>query len=98
MADRIEPRYLTADQVCDYLSVSRGTIDKLVREKRIPAPIMLTPRLPRWDRLAIDATLVGTALSPMADHEMQIDAWFEEDNRRRQERQAQREARKVRRG
>ncbi len=90
MADRIEPRYLTADQVCEYLSISRGTIDKLVREKRIPAPIMLTPRLPRWDRLAIDAALAGTALSPTADREMQIDAWFEEDRRRRETRKARR--------
>lgn len=59
MADRIEPRYLTADQVCEYLSISREDLDRLVRDRRIPAPIELAPGLQRWDRFAVDASMNG---------------------------------------
>lgn len=50
-------RYLSAPQVAQYLSISRSMVDVLVRRGRIPAPVELTPRLKRWDRDAIDATL-----------------------------------------
>lgn len=65
-------RYLTAQQVAEYLSVSRSTVNALVRAKKIPRPIRITDRVIRWDREAIDKML---AEAPQAgvDWEKRID-------------------------
>ena len=75
MAERIEPRYLTAQEVCQYITCSRSQLDALVKAGRLPEPIRLTDRMIRWDRQAIDAALssrptldsADAALARMAD-------------------------------
>lgn len=52
-------RYLTRDDVARYLRVGRNMVDRLVQQRVIPKPIYLTPRLPRWDREAIDRAVAG---------------------------------------
>jgi predicted DNA-binding transcriptional regulator AlpA len=56
-----EGRYLNAAAVAEYLSVSRNMVDILVQRGALPKPIILTSRLKRWDRLAIDAKLAGAS-------------------------------------
>ena len=56
--------YLSVRQVADLLGVTTRTIWKLSAAKQFPAPVRLTPRLPRWKRAEIDAhieLLVTTA-------------------------------------
>lgn len=54
-----EARYMNAQAVADYLSISRNMVDILVDRGKLPPPIPLTNRLKRWDRRAIDAALAG---------------------------------------
>lgn len=49
--------WLGLSGLAEYLSVSTETVQKLVAEGRLPRPIYLTPRLPRWRLADIDATL-----------------------------------------
>lgn len=58
-----DARYLDARGVAEYLSISRAMVDVLVRRGKLPRPIFLTPRLPRWDREAIDRALAGQPAS-----------------------------------
>lgn len=62
-----EPRYLTAAEVCQYLSCSRSQLDNLVKAGRLPQPIRLTGRMIRWDREAIDAAMTGRRNRASAD-------------------------------
>lgn len=50
-------RYRDASGVAAYLSISRAMVDILVQRGVLPPPIVLTPRLKRWDIHAIDAVL-----------------------------------------
>lgn len=59
---RIEPRYLKAQEVADYLSIGRNTVDLLVKQGRLPEPISLTNKIKRWDRQQIDSLLSGGEL------------------------------------
>ena len=52
-------RYLDAQGVADYLSVSRNMVPILVSRGVIPKPIEISSRLKRWDVQAIDARLAG---------------------------------------
>lgn len=49
-------RWLTYDEVADYLKVSRATVFNMVRLGTIPAPRLFGKRIKRFDREAIDAT------------------------------------------
>lgn len=60
MAEIDGRRYLNATDVANYISISRTMVDILVGRGVLPEPIELTPRLKRWDRLAIDKALSGS--------------------------------------
>jgi hypothetical protein len=54
------PRWLDRDLAAAYVGVSAFGFNRLVGEGRLPAPSRrLGERLPRWDRLALDATMSG---------------------------------------
>lgn len=75
-----EARYLSPADLASYLSISRGMIEPLVKAGRLPEPVYLTPRLPRWDREAVDAALGKNLKS--ADRTLgDIDAWFDRDGK-----------------
>lgn len=50
-------RWMTRRELADELRVSVDTVDSLVQRGKLPKPIYLTPRLPRFDRLEVDAKL-----------------------------------------
>lgn len=53
-----DPRWLDKEALARHLCVRVSSIGRLVEQGRIPAPSYhLGPRLPRWDRLTVDATL-----------------------------------------
>ena len=58
------PRYIDAETLADYISVSRSSLPRLIKDGVLPAPIDLTDKIKRWDREAVDAKLAGTAQSP----------------------------------
>lgn len=58
-----EQRYLSAADLAAYIGASRNMIAALVSKGRLPKPIYLTPRMPRWDREAVDAMLGKCAKS-----------------------------------
>lgn len=41
---------MTADKVADYLGVHPQTVRRLAKSKKIPQPIVLSPRNIRWHR------------------------------------------------
>lgn len=47
----MNPRLLNKKALCKYLSVSPPTIEKWMRDERIPKPLKDTHR---WDRLLVD--------------------------------------------
>lgn len=74
----MQPRYLSASDLAEYLSISRSMVSALVESGRLPKPVYLTPRLARWDREAVDEAM-GTALKS-ADRTLgDIDAWFDRE-------------------
>lgn len=58
----LHARYLDATGVADYLSISSAMVDQLTERGVLPKPILLTKRLKRWDRDAIDQVLANGAL------------------------------------
>jgi excisionase family DNA binding protein len=56
-------RWLTYDEVADYLKVSRATVFNMVRLGTIPAPRLFGKRIKRFDREAIDGTDASKAQS-----------------------------------
>jgi excisionase family DNA binding protein len=52
-------RYLTQNQLAEYLNVGRDMIPVLIKDGRVPEPIALwdSPRGRRWDRERVDAFL-----------------------------------------
>lgn len=53
----VQPRYLSATDLAQYIGASRNKITALVRQGRLPEPVYLTKRMPRWDREKVDAML-----------------------------------------
>lgn len=53
------PRWITRSELARDLSVSVETVDALVAKGKLPKPVYLTPRLPRFDRMAVNAKLSG---------------------------------------
>lgn len=63
-----DPRWLDRAGVAAYLSVRVDALPRLARRGKLPAPSYhLGARSPRWDRLALDSTLAGTAASADPD-------------------------------
>lgn len=63
-----EPRYLNARDTAHYLSIGVSTLHQLVNAGRLPKPIVLTPRVKRWDKVAIDqAIAAGRVPDPHED-------------------------------
>lgn len=59
-----DPRWLDAEAAAAYISVRPDTLQRLVRQGRIPRPeYPLGPRTPRWDRAALDAVFEGGTAS-----------------------------------
>lgn len=58
-------RYIDAEALAEYISVSRSSIPRLIKDGVLPPPIELTEKIKRWDREAIDAKLAGTPQSPV---------------------------------
>lgn len=56
-------RWLTPEQVAEYLKVSRATVYNLVRDGLLPKPRLLGKRLKRFDREAIDGAVAGSVQS-----------------------------------
>jgi len=55
-----DARWLSPDQAAAYLSVRVGSLCRLVRAGRIPAPsYALGERSPRWDKSKLDAAFDG---------------------------------------
>jgi predicted DNA-binding transcriptional regulator AlpA len=55
-SERVEPALLRREQVAKYLSYSIWSIDRLVKESRLPRPFRLTPNGPAmWRKADIDA-------------------------------------------
>lgn len=50
-------RWLTRRELADDLRVTVETVDSLVERGKLPRPVYLSPRLPRFDRHAVDAKL-----------------------------------------
>ncbi len=66
---RVEARYLDLCGLAEYLSVSRTAVLQMVKVGRLPQPIRLSPRLPRWDRLAVDAALASAGEAGVQSHD-----------------------------
>jgi predicted DNA-binding transcriptional regulator AlpA len=54
-----EARYLGRRDLAAYLSCSENKVDDMVRKGKLPEPVYLEPRMPRWDREAVDTALSG---------------------------------------
>ncbi|WP_175429669.1 helix-turn-helix transcriptional regulator [Azospirillum argentinense] len=50
-------RWMTRSELAKELRVSEDTVRSLEAQGKLPPPVYLTPRLPRYDRLAVDAAL-----------------------------------------
>lgn len=71
-----ESRYLSADKLAEYLCISRSMVGALVKAGRLPEPVYLTSRLPRWDREKVDRAM-GSAVKSDDKTLGNIDAWFD---------------------
>lgn len=64
----MEARWLDPEAAARYISVRPDTLQRLVRQGRIPRPdYSLGPRSPRWKREALDAVFDGGTASTNAD-------------------------------
>lgn len=64
MSEPPAPRWLNAEATARYLSVRVDALPRLVKAGRIPAPsYQLGKRMPRWDRLQLDAAFDGGTAS-----------------------------------
>ena len=52
--EQLQPRWLTPDEAATYISVSRTTFWRLVKNGDLPAPSKVGERLVRHDRLQLD--------------------------------------------
>lgn len=50
-----EAHLLTAAEAAAFLKISRRTFFREVADGRMPQPVRVTPRSPRWDRLQLQA-------------------------------------------
>lgn len=48
-----DEQYLTAQEVCAWLRISKSTLYKNVAEKRFPPPVQMSTRCSRWRRSEI---------------------------------------------
>ncbi|WOB10765.1 helix-turn-helix transcriptional regulator [Piscinibacter gummiphilus] len=54
-------RWIRVKELAKTLTASEPTVWRWAREKRIPAPVKLGPRLTAWDSNAIDAWMAKKA-------------------------------------
>ena len=50
---------MTADEVADHLQIDIRTLQRLVHEGAVPAPLRIGGRIPRWRREDVDAWLAA---------------------------------------
>ncbi|MBS4046548.1 MAG: hypothetical protein KG075_09430 [Alphaproteobacteria bacterium] len=72
----MDARFLSRRGLAAYLSCSENKIRDMVRRGRLPAPVYLEPRMPRWDREAVDSVVLKDA-NRGKDWYGAIDAEFE---------------------
>lgn len=72
----VQPRYLSKRDLATYLSISENKVADMVRKRKLPDPIYLEPRMPRWDREAVDMAVNRNA-NRTTDWYRSIDAEFE---------------------
>lgn len=72
----VQPRYLSKKDLASYLSCSENKVADMVRRGKLPNPIYLEPRMPRWDREAVDMAVNRNA-NRATDWYRSIDAEFE---------------------
>jgi len=53
--------YLTPTQAASVLKISKRTLMRQVAAGRLPAPVYIASRCPRWSRRALDARLAAMA-------------------------------------
>jgi predicted DNA-binding transcriptional regulator AlpA len=73
----LPPRLIGREGAAAYLSVSPNTFDEMVRDGRMPRPILLGERRRAWDVRALDAAI---DLLPIANELRRIDeTWMDVD-------------------
>lgn len=72
----MQPRYLSRKDLAAYLSCSENKVDDMVRRGRLPKPVYLEPRMPRWDREKVDIAMAADA-NKAVDWYARIDAEFD---------------------
>lgn len=87
----MEPRWLDINGVAAHLSISKGTALRLVEDGKLPPPVRLTPRCPRWDREAVDNALTTAAgFAPVMDQDVLAERVINGFAQRRSRRQGRR--------
>ena len=57
------PGYLSRASLAAYLEMSGTQVDRLVAQGRLPPPVYVTPRMPRWHVADVDAAMGKCAKS-----------------------------------
>jgi predicted DNA-binding transcriptional regulator AlpA len=74
-------RWLSLPRAAEHLDISVDALRRLVRAGKLPPPDRtLGPRMPRWDRDALDKAM-GTT-SSCNDPDSAVEAWLEKQTRR----------------
>jgi predicted DNA-binding transcriptional regulator AlpA len=61
------PTYMSRKELAWELSCCESTVDELVRQRRIPPPIKLTPGCVRWWWPAVEAALASASAADKVD-------------------------------
>lgn len=59
-------RYLTMEQLCDYLSISRWTIQRMISKREIPFS-QISSKLYRFDREKIDKWIADCSMKTVEE-------------------------------
>jgi hypothetical protein len=72
----VTARWLSPHAAANYLDVREDALPRLVKAGRVPAPeYQLGPRMPCYDRLNLDESMIGGLGSP--DPDKALEAWRE---------------------
>jgi predicted DNA-binding transcriptional regulator AlpA len=72
---------MSLPRAAEHLDISVDALRRLVRAGKLPQPDRtLGPRMPRWDREALDKAMGNTPSSK--DPDSAVEAWLEKQDRR----------------